>query len=376
VADSEVRVAGVLPNPSLNYTGFGRLAGSNQQFGSQHQVGIEQPILIAGQRGAHMRAAKRRAEAVRAEIAVSESELERDALHAWIALLGAQARFEELTRARSDVDALSHTVHERVAAGAEAQYDSSRTELESAQIDTHLAQANAEVIEASADLAQALGFPGWQPRAIGSLVPIGVGGNFDDLWGRAQRSLPPLLAAERHTFAAQSEIDVARAERWGVPSVNGGTFLTTSSGTSSLFLGFSLPLPIFNFGGAALDRATAGLAAAEADRQAARAQAEAALKGALGALAARRTALETFDRGVGDRLPGLREMAETAYRSGTASLLELLDSVRSAIDVRLARIDIVGQVMQAEVDVLIAGGTLHQSAVAAVSPSSAASQAP
>jgi cobalt-zinc-cadmium efflux system outer membrane protein len=361
VADAETRVAGVLPNPSLDYTGFGRLSHANN-YGTQHQIGIEQPILIAGQRGAHVEAAKRRAEAVRAEIAVSESDLEREALHAWAELLATQERLAELTRAHTDVDAVSHTVHERVAAGAEAQYDASRVELESAQLDARVASAAAEVKSSSAELAQTLGLPAWQPQAQGEFAPIGVGGDFEQLWHDAQRKLPLLRAGERRTFAAQSEIEVARAERWGIPSVNGGTFLTTDQGSTSIFLGFSFPLPLFNFGGAALDRAAAGLAAAEADRDADRARAEAALKGALVTLAARRAALDTYDRGVANRLPGLREMAETAYRSGSASLLELLDSVRSAIEVRLARIEIVGQVLQAEFDVLLAAGALHGAA--------------
>jgi cobalt-zinc-cadmium efflux system outer membrane protein len=373
VADAETKVAGVLPNPSLDYTGFGRI-GHSDNYGTQHQIGIEQPLLIAGQRGAHVRAAKRRAEAVRAEIAVSESELEREALHAWVELLATQERLAELTRAHADVDAVSHTVHERVAAGAEAQYDASRVELESAQLDTRVAEAAAEVKASSADLAQSLGLPAWQPQAYGTFAPIGVNGDFSQLWRDAQHRLPSLLAGERHAWAARSEIEVARAERWGIPSVNGGTFLTTDQRTASIFLGFSLPLPVFNFGGAALDRASAGLAAAEADRDANRAQAEAALKGALTTLLARRSALETYDRGVANRLPGLREMAETAYRSGSASLLELLDSVRSAIDVRLARIEIVNQVLQAEFDVLLAAGALHAAAVTSTGAPAARAQ--
>jgi cobalt-zinc-cadmium efflux system outer membrane protein len=360
-ADSEVAVAGVLPNPSLSYTGFGRVSRADN-YGTQHQIGIEQPLLIAGQRGAHVRAAQSRARAVRAEIAVSEAELERDALQVWITLLAAQARFDELKRDQADVADVAHIVHERVAAGAEAQYDASRIDLESAQLDSRTVEASASVIEASASLAQTVGFPGWQPHALGSLGPMSTSANFEELWPHALRSLPVLVAAEREAAAARSEIEVARAERWGIPSISAGTFLTSDKTSASLFLGLSAPLPIFNFGGAALDRANAGVAAAQAERYAAQAEARAALAGAVRALSARRAALDAYDKGVGDRLPRLREMAEAAYRSGTANLLELLDSVRSAIEVRLARIELVAQVMQSEREVLVASGMLGQSA--------------
>jgi len=356
VAERGIAVARVLPNPSLSYTGFGRI-GNGPQYGTQHQLGIEQPLLIGGQRGAREHAARDRASAARAEIIVAELELEAAALQSFIALLAAQARVEELSAAHADVDRVSHTVHESVHAGAEAQYDASRVELESAQLDTRLAQAMAEVSAASASLAATIGLPGWQPRARGELAPLGVTDDFARLWQSARHALPALRLAERQSWAARSEIEVARAERWGVPSVSAGTLLTTSGGSAAAFVGLSAPLPVFDFGGAAIDRAAAGLSAAEASRSAIEANAQAVLGGALESLRARRAALATYDRGVGDRVPELRQMAEMAYRSGTASLLELLDSVRAAIDVKLERVELVAQVMAAELDVLVASGT-------------------
>src|SRR5262245_10165723 len=86
VAEAGVAVAGVLPNPSLSYTGYGRV-GHGDQYGTQHEIGVEVPLWLAGQRGARMRAAQRRAELARAEAATSEAELEASALRAWLGLL-------------------------------------------------------------------------------------------------------------------------------------------------------------------------------------------------------------------------------------------------------------------------------------------------
>ncbi|HEX7481539.1 MAG TPA: TolC family protein [Polyangiales bacterium] len=357
-AQAEIGVAGVRPNPSLGYTGFARL-GHGDNYGTQHQIGFEQPLWLAGQRSARVRSAEHRAQAVRAETLLSEAEIGRDALHAFVSLLATQARFDELTAARADVAAVSHTVHERVSAGAQSSYDEKRVDLESAQLDTRLSSASAELIDASTSFAQVLGLPGWKPRAVGTFEPLSIDANPETLWQQAQTALPALVAAQRHVDSARSEIDLARTERWGELTVSGGTFLTSDKGSVSAFLGVSAPLPLFNFGGAAIDRAQAGLAQTEAERAAARAEAQAALLGATAVLVARRTALAGYDSAVLQRLPELRKMAEDAYKSGKASLLELLDSVRSNIDVRLQRVDLVSAVMTAEVDVLAAAGLLQ-----------------
>ncbi len=358
VAHADVGVAGVRPNPSLGYTGFGRI-GHGDNYGTQHQIGFEQPLWLAGQRGARVRSAEQRERAVRAEISLSELELDRDALQAFVTLQATQARQQQLTAARADVAAVAHTVHERVAAGAQSSYDERRVDLESAQLATRLASADAELVDASTSFAQVLGLPGWQPRAAGQLEPLAVDQAPDALWQRAQSTLPALIAAQRHIDSARSEIELARAERWGELTLSGGTFLTSDKGSVSAFLGVSAPLPIFNFGGAAIDRAHAALAQAEAEGAATRASAQASLAGAVSVLAARRAALADYDTAVLQHLPELRTMAEDAYKSGKASLLELLDSVRSNIDVQLQRVDLLSSVMSAEVDVLAAADLLQ-----------------
>jgi len=135
VAERDVAVANVLPNPSLDYTGYGRI-GRGDQYGTQHQVGLETPLWLAGQRAARRRAAERRVEVARAEGVSEERGLERDALQAWLALLAAQQQLDQLEQAGKDIAAVSRTVHERVAAGAESPYDAARVELESAELAT------------------------------------------------------------------------------------------------------------------------------------------------------------------------------------------------------------------------------------------------
>jgi cobalt-zinc-cadmium efflux system outer membrane protein len=357
VARRDVAVAGVLPNPSLDYLGYKRV-GSGEQYNTQHQIGLGLPLWLAGQRGARVRAAERNVEVARAEASVDQRELEASALRAFVALLAAQERVHVIERAQADIAEVAHIVHERVSAGAQSEYDAARVDLETAQLATSHAGAIADAEAASASFAQLLGEPTWRPRATGTLSPLAVDADFNALWKRAEHSLPELTAAERKSAAASSEIDVARAERWPVPTLSLGTLLTTDARSTSLYGGISLPLPIFDFGGAAIDRGNAALAAANAERNASIAATRANLAGAISALTARRATLAGYEHDVATRLPQLRGMAEAAYKSGQATVLELLDSMRSSIEVSLQHVELTHDVLDSELDTLAAAGLL------------------
>ncbi|HTM44017.1 MAG TPA: TolC family protein [Polyangiaceae bacterium] len=358
VAQSEVAVANVLPNPSLDYVGYGRLSHDNQ-YGTQHQIGLETPLWLAGQRSARKHAAEGRVEVVKAQSAADERSLDAAALQAWLMLLAAQDRFAELTQAGNDVQSVAQIVHERVRDGAESQYDAARVDLESAQLATRIAQADADVAEASANFAAVLGIAGWHPRAIGALANLANDQNFAALWQKAQASLPELRAAEREVQVASSEVEVARAERWPVPTVSGGALITTDAKSTSAYLGLSFPLPIFDAGGASVGRARAALEQSRLALNAAQADARASLGASVEALSAKRAVWAQYEQTVKTRLPGLRDMAETAYKSGSTSLLELLDSVRSQIDVQLEGIDLRHELAAAQLEVMARAGLLN-----------------
>ena len=364
VAEAGVAVAGVLPNPSLSYTGYGRV-GHGDQYGTQHEIGVEMPLWLAGQRGARMLAARRRAELARAEATTSEAELEASALRAWLGLLYAQTRVVALEQAQHDVASLADTVHARVSAGAQSAYDAARVDLEQAELATHLAAERAEVEEQSAAFAQALGISGWRPRAVGTLSPLGLDPDFAALWRGAAGKLPQLTAAERQDAVARSDVELARAERWPALTVSAGTLLTTDGGSTALSLGVSAPIPLFDFGGAAIDQAHAAEKSAQAEHRSTEQSAKARLEAAVVGLRDRRAALDTYERQVGARLPGLHDMARAAYESGRANVLELLDSFRTGIDVTLERSELTRDVLDAELEVLGAGGLLHDGLLAA-----------
>ena len=348
VADAEIGLAGVYPNPRLSYVGMGRMNGNASAInGTQHQVWLDVPLLVAGQHHARRDAAAAGASAVRAELEVALLALEMGARRAFVALLVAQERTALLIAARDELVGLDALVAGRASAGAQSAYDAARVRIAVAQLDVSLAGARADERAAAVSLATTLGRPGWSPRAAG-VLDAGTR-PFASL---AARNSPAIEAARRRVEAAQR--DVERAERERVPEIalGVGACMTTDGGSSSAYLGVSVPLPIFDTGSAAVRRAQAGREQAVRARTAVEQERAAALRGAIDVLRARREALSAFSVDVAARVPELQAMAESAYRLGASGVFELLDAFEARRDLTLARIDVIESALAAELDVL------------------------
>jgi cobalt-zinc-cadmium efflux system outer membrane protein len=218
--------------------------------------------------------------------------------------------------------------------------------------------AAADVEDLAGQLAVLLGFPGWSPRAMGTLevrenLPTGV----EELWATANERRPSLVALRRQQVAARGGVFLAQRERLPVPAISGGLQTTREvTGTSALF-GVSVPLPFFDRNQGAIAKATAQMTAADLELQAAQAEVRAQIENSALVLAKRKEALRTFEGAVTDRVPVLRRMAEDAYREGSADILELLDANRSLRDLQVARVQQLEAVKLAE-ETLISAASL------------------
>jgi cobalt-zinc-cadmium efflux system outer membrane protein len=345
VAQAGVDLAGVYPNPALAYAGFGRFDGSNAAInGTQHQIWLDIPLLIAGQHEARRDAAAAAAVAQRAQLEVFLLELEIEARRSFAALLAAQDREARLTIARDELAQLQRIVEGRAGAGAQSQYDTTRMAIEMARIEADLASATAEARAAAMGLAALAGRTGWTPRAEGTLEA------HDHQYGSID-DLPSVRAARARVVAAES--DVRRAEIERVPEIRlgAGAYFTTDGDSSSAFLGLSIPLPVFDTGEAAVGRARAARDAASEAQRAVELHAQARLDGAVAVLDARRAALATFDAETFARLPELQQMAEASYRLGVSRVFELLDAFRARLEVQIARIDLLAAMVEAEIQI-------------------------
>ena len=336
VAEAGLVGAGAYPNPTLSYGVLAGIHGVEYVNGTQHTVMLEQPFLVAGQRGARREAAQADVGVARAEARAGQHELAARARSLFVTLLAAEQRIKLLEQAEADLERAERVVVGRQQGGVMSAYDQSRIELETQAVAARAAEARGELDDASGRMAGLLALPGWHPRANGSLA--------DALGPEASAApsierVPAVVVAEKAAESARSHIELARAERWPNPSLGAGAAFTTSGYTLAGSFGIAMDLPLFDRGQGAIARARAEAHGAMLERDVVRAEAQAENERAARALATHRRALESYERTVVARLPELTRMAEAAYASGRGTILDLLDTLRTINETRLVELE-------------------------------------
>lgn len=347
--------ARVYPNPSISYGAVALAQGANTGAAWQHQIVLEQPILL-GHRTARKQLAELDVDAERARVSVDLTERALAVRLAFATLLARQERVRVLEQSVAELSRVEQIVRGRQQVGDRSEYDLARVELETTALRVELHNAEIDVEDASGRLAALLGFPGWHPRADGSLDPRELPASFDVLWDTTQRQRPSIVAARAQDAFARGGLTLARRERRPVPALAIGTLLTQREDSASLFFGFSLPLPVFDRGQGSIARANAEIQAQALVVEAELAESRAELERAQAVYVGRRQTLQTIEQQMVDRLPALTRMAEDSYTSGSAGILELLDAFDSVKDVRLMHLDQREAVKLAEAELIIVAG--------------------
>jgi outer membrane protein, heavy metal efflux system len=366
IAASEVVAARVLPNPSINYGRYDNLAGNTAaQFnGSQlQQSTVDIPLLIAGQRAIRSEAAARGVSAAKARVQARYAELARQAWQFFVKLTGWQERVRVLEDARSHLERLKGIVSGRESAGTASKYEMMRITVEAAALDARLADARAEVSNSAGEISTLLGLPGWRPRAVGAFTPLGVKVDLGVLWDKAQQLNPSLEAVRRDGLAADAAIKRVKRERWPVPVVSLGSAWTNNPDSNTLVTGLSVTIPLFDRNQGPIARALAEKRSVMLSLQSLTAETRAELERAAVLLIQKRENLGRFEADAMSQLPSLEQMAESAYRLGKSSLLELLDATRSRTELKINQLDLIEAVIEAEIDTLAAAGLLLGKAV-------------
>jgi len=362
-AEANRITAGAYPNPTVSYGRFRPSGGQATLFeGSrQEQTTVELPLLIAGQRSARVAKAEREIEAARARVASGASSLAAEAGSAFVALLAAQEKAALLSTANEELVRLHDLVAGREAGGAASRYDLTRLQVELGGFRTKLEDAKADITDRAGNLAALLGLQNWRPRASGILRPLAL--SADTLSNPRERAAtsPATIMALREETVAQSGVEVARRERWPVPSVSAGRSWTSEPFGAANFLGLSVEIPVLDTRRGPLAKAESEATSAALRRELAVAEVATNLERYANVIAARQAALQRFQEEASARLPLLKQMAEDAYRFGRSSIFELLDSTRSRYELHQTRIDLVAALFEAQLRFLAISGDLERS---------------
>jgi len=359
-ARAEREVAAALPNPSLSL-GYGRPSGGERTIfdaNSQQLATVDLPIPVFGQRGARVRAAEQQLGRAESQLRLTVSETKRLAALAFVRLLGAQEQLAARSAARREVERIGTLAAGRLQSGVASRYDKARADAELALVGLAVQRAQTELRDQGAALAGLLAAPAdWQPRAEGSLQALQ--GTLDS---GATPGLPDSSPAARlahdEAASAAARIDLAQRERYPVPSLSVGRTWTDGPFGAANFVGLSSEIPILDTRRAQVDRAQSEAASARERERGILASLQAEHQRHIDTLRLRRDALARFDQEVFERQAAFLEMAESAYRLGRGTMFELLDAHRTQLEAATARIELLGGIVESEIELRALAGKL------------------
>lgn len=372
VAGAEALRASLYPDPSLAWDRE-TLSGAGADGEREDFFRLTVPIELSGRRRAGRALAAAEVAGAEALAARAQSDAVVASLILFYDALAADRRVEIAARTVARLDEAARVLGRRHAEGTSSGYESTRLELEAELARSELRQAEARAAAARAELALVLGLEpaagqtqgqaqgAGQGQAQGSGAGLVLAGSLAPRVPGAFAGAPPERRSSSLLRASAARArDAGDAARWAwVPlvSLSAGLRMAEAGETRYGYVaGVSFDVPLFSRGQDV--RAEAGAAerlalarAAAAERTATRAQlaAEQALALAQGELA-------RFEQATGDRLQTLERAAESGYREGVRSIVELVDAQRARTSVELRQLELALAAKRAEIELRAARG--------------------
>jgi outer membrane protein, heavy metal efflux system len=331
--------AGLRPNPVATY--------SNQYLGAQnvdveHAIALGQPIELGAKR-------QRRLDSARAATRVSELELA-DARRQLVALvkrtftdiLVGQAALDLAREGLRALDEVERIQRFRAERGDISELELTRLEVQRFAFERDTADARQAIRAAKVTLRALAGLDVLPPEfdVTGELAFQDRPLDRDALYRLTLLNRPDVRAAEAAREKARADVDLARANAWWdvTPQIE----YRRVGGDSTVGLGVSLPLRIFDRNQGEIARTRAEVDRAEALRQASAVQALADVDTALAAVTTSRDKVRLLRDTYLPKAQRARDTVEFAYRRGGVSLLDFLDAQRTYRETALEHVRSVG----------------------------------
>jgi outer membrane protein, heavy metal efflux system len=323
-------------NPVLELDAGHRRAHSGDRDFFDFDAAVTQNLEAGGLRAARRAGAQAAVERAQAELDEAGRRLAGQVAAAFLRALEARDRAALLARSRQAADELLAATERRYQAGEATALEFNRSRATAAGARAAESAALAAGREASGELEALLGLPPGAVAAVSGSLDPGEPPPLDALLSRLDHrpALLPLVAKRRET---EAEAALGRALARPAVGVRGG--VGREEGAELVTAGVVIALPVHDRGQATL---AAGEARAGALRQAlaaARAAAEAEVRGRSGALAARLAAVREL---AATALPALDDndaLAGKSFEAGEIDLGELLLIRREILYIRLAYLD-------------------------------------
>ncbi|HEU5219513.1 MAG TPA: TolC family protein [Gemmatimonadales bacterium] len=324
------QLAGQVPNPVVSYEHTG-------DFPRQHLV-FDQPLAWLTTRGLDRAAAAAAVRRAQADSAVAVATVVQEIRSGYYGALAARESMRLVQAQVAAADSLAGLARRRFEVGDISRFEYEQTAQEARRGQQLLSTAREETRASDAEFARALGWTDAAPPVPEGALDQEVDATLAAAY--SPDSLPMIMSAVADSAAEALTYRSIQRARLPIPSLSAGTEWDDPErrGQHLSVIGFAVPLPIWNTGGA-----EARLAQARAGRAAALAR-EARIEGVRAVTEARARLEESAHRARFARdslVPAaraLREQALAAYRAGETGVLAVLDAFRSEREVVLAQI--------------------------------------
>lgn len=335
--------ANLRPNPTLSadsqfipFFSPQDFSGTNLDETQQFDIGIGYLFERGHKRQRRLQAARDATAVTRAQVADAERTLAFNVGQQFVSVLQAESTLqfalEDLKSFQQTVD-ISETQYK---AGYISEGDYLKIKLQLLQFQTDVSSAKLAKVQALVALRAFLGYNTVPANfdVIGDLSYQPLKARVEDLQAKALRERPDLRAAELGITAAQSQIQLAKAN--AKVDVNGTYDFSHVSGESSASLFMSVDLPFFNRNQGEIARTGFALTQAQQQELAASDTVLSDVSTAYEAARSNEEVVQLYVSGYLKEAQDSRDINEYAYKRGAASLLDYLDAERSYRSVQLA----------------------------------------
>lgn len=295
----------------------------------QFDVGISYLFERGHKRQRRLQAARDQTAVTRAQVSDAERTLAFNVGQQFVSVLLAEST---LRFALEDLKGFQDTVdigEAQFKAGAISEGDYLKIKLQLLQFQTDVSSSRLAKTQALVALRQLLGYDAVPANydVLGDLAYKSLTGTLEDLQARALRERPDMQAAQLGVTAAQSQIQLAKAN--AKVDVNGTYDFSHVSGENTASIFASFDLPVFNRNQGEIARTGYALTQAQESQQSASDTVLSDVASAYEAVRSNDEVIQRYTSGYLKDAQDSRDISEYAYKRGAASLLDFLDAERS-----------------------------------------------
>jgi cobalt-zinc-cadmium efflux system outer membrane protein len=333
VARAEVGIAGTYPNPTA--------AGATNTQTAKLSGTVSIPLLVLGQRGAAVRAARADAATVLLDTLVAWNDVRHATERAYVALWLSEGVAQARRESAAIEATLEASVVQRVTVGAAPEIDSLRVHAEKLRADADVLDATAQVAAAGSELGRWMGISdGTTLRTNGEAMvpdappPLSALLARVDASATVRRELSDVRAAEARADRERALVRPSMTLDLGADAQD-----PTLNNVTNYRAQLTVDVPIFNQRGAFIDRERSVGDVARARVRGVHVQATAQLTAAYRSFEAATARQATLASAVVPAAQAAAKATQEAYALGRAPLLSVLDAERVVVDARVSALE-------------------------------------